>query len=155
MIFRGPRRLAAVSTTQTVARPGRIRRRVRHLPAGLLGCGLALAVATVVAGITTGTPGVIGAVVGVVGVAASYVLSGLAVAWADSISPQLTMPVALTTYAVKFILLGVVLIQFGGSTWPGLHPMAFSILGAVVAWNVAHFWWVTHAKIPYVEIDPQ
>lgn len=144
-----------MSTTQTAARPGRIRRRARHLPAGLLGCGLALAVATVVAGITTGTPGVIGAAVGVVGVAASYVLSGLAVAWADSISPQLTMPVALTTYAVKFILLGVVLIQFGGSTWPGLHPMAFSILGAVVAWNVAHFWWVTHAKIPYVEIDPQ
>jgi hypothetical protein len=144
-----------VSVTQTLARRGRIRRRVKHLPAGLLGCGLALVVAVVVAGITRGTPGVIGATVGVVGVAASYVLSGLAVAWADSISPQLTMPVALTTYAVKFTLLGVVLIQFGGSTWPGLHPMAYSILGAVVAWNVAHFWWVTHAKIPYVEIDPQ
>jgi hypothetical protein len=144
-----------VSATQTLPRPGRIRKRVRHLPAGLLGCAVALAVATVVAGITRGTPGVIGATIGVVGVAASYVLSGLAVAWADSISPQLTMPVALTTYAVKFILLGIALIQFGGSTWPGLHPMAFSIIGAVVAWNVAHFWWVTHAKIPYVEIDPQ
>jgi hypothetical protein len=144
-----------VSVTQTAPRPGRIRRRVRHLPAGLFGCGLALVVAAIVAGVTRGTPGVIGAAVGVVGVAVSYVLSGLAVAWADAISPQLTMPVALTTYAVKFTLLGVVLIQFGGSTWPGLRPMAFSILGAVVAWNVAHFWWVTHAKIPYVEIDTQ
>jgi hypothetical protein len=144
-----------VSVTQTLPRRGRIRRRVKHLPAGLVGCAAALAVAGVVAGITRGTPGLIGAAVGVVGVAVSYVLSGLAVAWADSISPQLTMPVALTTYAVKFTLLGVVLIRFGGSTWPGLHPMAFSILGAVVAWNAAHFWWVTHAKIPYVEIDPQ
>jgi hypothetical protein len=144
-----------VSVTQTAPRPGRIRRRVRHLPAGLLGCGLALVVAVVVAGVTSGTPGVIGAAVGVTGVALSYVVSGLAVAWADSIAPQLTLPVALTTYAVKFTLLGVVLIQFGSSSWPGLHPMAFSILGAVVAWNVAHLWWVIHAKIPYVEIDPQ
>jgi hypothetical protein len=144
-----------VSVTQTAPRRGRIRRRARHLPAGLLGCGLAFVVAIVIAGVISGTPGIIGAAVGVAGVALSYVLSGLAVAWADSISPRLTMPVALTTYAVKFILLGVVLIRFGSSTWPGLHPMAFSIIGAVVAWNVAHFWWVTHAKIPYVEIEPQ
>jgi hypothetical protein len=64
------------------------------------------------------------------------------------------MPVALTTYAVKFIVLGVVLVTFAGGTWQGLHPMAFSIIAAVVGWNVAHFWWITHAKIPYVQIEP-
>jgi ATP synthase protein I len=144
-----------MSVTQTATRSGRIRRRVRHLPAGLLGCGVALVASLVVAGVTRGTPGALGAAVGVVGVAVSYVLSGLAVAWADAISPQLTMPVGLTTYAVKVVLLGVVLVGYGGSTWPGLHPMAYAIIAAVVAWNVAHFWWVTHAKIPYVEIEPQ
>jgi hypothetical protein len=133
----------------------RIRRRLRHLPAGLSGCGAVFVVATGVGAITHGAAGALGAAVGVVGVAVSYVLSGLAVAWSDSISPQLTMPVALTTYLVKIVVLGVVLVRFAGGTWPGLHPMAFSIIAAVVGWNVAHFWWVTHAKIPYVEIEPQ
>jgi hypothetical protein len=141
-------------TTSTRPR-GRIRRRLNHLPAGLLGTGLVLVFAVPIAAITRGTPGALGAAIGVVGVAVSYVLSGLAVAWADSISPQLTMPVGLVTYAVKFSLLGVLLIAFGGSNWPGLHPMAFAIIAAVVGWNAAHLWWITHARIPYVEIDQQ
>ncbi len=48
-----------------------------------------------------------------------------AVAWADTVNPQLTMPVGLTTYAVKFAVLGVVLVAFSDSTWPGLHPMSW------------------------------
>src|SRR5262249_52160744 len=79
---------------------------------------------TVVAGVTRGAPGALGAAIGVVGVAVSYVLSGLAVAWADAISPQLTMPVGLTTYAVKVVLLGVVLVGYGGRPRPGPHPTA-------------------------------
>jgi hypothetical protein len=134
---------------------GRIRRRLNHLPAGLLGTALVLVFAVPIAAITRGPQGALGATVGVVGVALSYVLSGLAVAWADSISPQLTMPVGIATYAVKFSLLGVLLIAFGDSTWSGLHPMAFAILAAVLGWNAGHIWWAAHARIPYVEIDPQ
>jgi hypothetical protein len=142
--------------TATTSRPrGRIRRRLNHLPAGLLGTALVLVFAVPIAGITRGASGAIGAAIGVVGVALSYVLSGLAVAWADSISPQLTMPVGIATYAVKFSLLGVLLIGFGDSSWPGLHPMAYAILAAVLGWNAGHIWWAAHARIPYVEIDPQ
>jgi hypothetical protein len=139
----------------TTSPPGRIRRRLNHLPAGLLGTGLVLVLAVPIAAITRGGPGALGAAIGVIGVAVSYVLSSLAVAWADSISPQLTMPVGLATYAIKFSLLGVLLMAFGGSTWPGLHAMAFSIIAAVIGWNAAHLWWITHARIPYVEIDQQ
>jgi hypothetical protein len=144
-----------MTTTATARRPGRIRRRLNHVPAGLLGCAIVLVGAVVIGGLTRGAPGASGAAVGVVGVAVSYLLSGLAVAWADSINPQLTMPVGLTTYAVKFTLLGVVLVTFGDSTWPGLHSMAYGILAAVLGWNAAHIWWAVRARIPYVEIDPQ
>jgi hypothetical protein len=140
--------------TTTTSPRGRIRRRLNHLPAGLLGCGVVLVAATVLGGVSKGAPGALGAALGVVGVAVSYVLSGLAVAWADSISSQLTMPVGLAAYATKFSLLGVLLIAFGDSTWSGLHPMAYAILAAVLGWNAAHLWWITHAKIPYVEINP-
>src|SRR4051812_7411153 len=120
-----------MTTIATSPRPGRIRRRLNHLPAGLLGCGVVLVAAVVIAAITRGAPGAVGAAIGVLGVAVSYVLSGLAVAWADSVDPQLAMPVGLATYAIKFSLLGVLLIAFGESGWPGLHPMAFAILAAV------------------------
>ncbi|GAA1813906.1 hypothetical protein HC028_07000 [Planosporangium flavigriseum] len=144
-----------MTSTETVRRPGRIRRRLNHLPAGLIGCAIVLVFAVPVAAITRGPQGALGAAIGVAGVAVSYVLSGLAVAWADSISTQLTMPVGLATYATKFSLLGVLLIAFGDSTWPGLHPMAYAILAAVLGWNAGHIWWAARARIPYVEIDPQ
>jgi hypothetical protein len=147
--------MTGMTGTPTVRPHGRIRRRLNHLPAGLTGCGAVGLGAVVIAAVTSGTAGVLGALIGVVGVAASYTLSGLAVAWADSIGPQLTLPVALGTYVVKFSLLGVVLVAFAGGSWPGLHPMAFTVIATVVGWNVAHFWWITHAKIPYVQIDPQ
>jgi hypothetical protein len=143
-----------VTETRAERRPGRILRRLNHLPAGLSACAVVLVVAVAVAAVTRGTPGVVGAVIGVVGVTASYVLSGLAVAWADSVSPQLTMPVGLATYVVKFSLLGAVLIAFSESDWPGIPPMAFAIIAAVLAWNAGHLWWIMHAKIPYVELDP-
>ncbi|GII20818.1 hypothetical protein [Planosporangium mesophilum] len=144
-----------MTTIATSAGPGRIRRRLNHVPAGLVGCAVVLVAAVPIAAMTHGASGALGAAIGVLGVAVSYVLSGLAVAWADSIDTQLAMPVGLATYAIKFSLLGALLIAVGGSTWPGLHPMAFAILAAVFGWNGAHLWWITHAKIPYVEIDPQ
>src|SRR5215217_4583491 len=94
-----------------------IRRRLNHLPAGLAGCAVVLVGALVVGGVTRGAAGAVGAGIGVVGVAVSYVISGLAVAWADSINPQLVMPVGLATYVIKVVLLGVLLIALSG--WDG------------------------------------
>jgi hypothetical protein len=143
-----------MTTAETTRRPGRIRRRLNHLPAGLLGCAIVLVFAVPIAAIMRGAPGALGAAIGVLGVAVSYVLSGLAVAWADSISTQLTMPVGMATYVIKFSWLALPLLVFGDSTWPGLHPMAFGIIAAVLGWNAGHLWWLAHARIPYVEIDP-
>jgi len=144
-----------MTATMTTRPRGRLRRRLNHVPAGLLGTGVVFVGAVVIAWAVRGEQAALGAAVGAGGVAVSYVLSGLAVAWADTVNPQLTMPVGLTTYAVKFAVLGVVLVAFSDSTWPGLHPMAFTILAAVLGWNAGHLWWAAHAKIPYVDLDPQ
>jgi hypothetical protein len=130
-----------------------IRRRLNHLPAGLVGCAVAFVGALVVGGVTRGTPGALGAGVGVLGVAVSYVISGLAVAWADSVNPQLVMPVGLATYVIKIVLLGAVLIALSGWDGAARSPLAFGILAGVIAWTAAHLWWITHARIPYVEVD--
>jgi hypothetical protein len=109
--------------------------------------------AVVVGAVTRGATGAVGAAIGVIGVAVSYLVSGLAVAGADSINPQLVLPVGLAVYAAKFIVLGVVLVALSQRSWDGLRPMAFAILAAVVGWVAAHMWWITHARIPYLEID--
>jgi hypothetical protein len=133
--------------------PDRLRRRLVHLPAGLLGCAVALAGSVAVGGLMRGVPGAIGAGIGVIGVAVSYVISGLAVAWADSINPQLVLPVGLATYVIKFLLLGVLLIALSGWDGAGRLPLAFGILAGVLAWTAAHLWWIVRARIPYVEVD--
>jgi hypothetical protein len=135
--------------------PGRIRRRLGHVPAGLVGCGVVLVGAVAVGALTRGATGALGAAVGVIGVAVSYLVSGLAVAWADSINPRLVLPVGLAVYAAKFTLLGVVLVALSEWSWEGLRPMALAMLAAVIGWVAAHMWWVTHARIPYVEINPR
>lgn len=138
----------------TIARqPGRVRRRLNHLPAGLLGCGVVLVVAVIAGGVTRGAAGAVGAAIGVVGVAVSYAISGLSVAWADSINPQLVMPVGMAAYIVKFALIGMVLVETTGWQWDGRQPMAFAMLAAVLGWTAAHLWWITHAKIPYVDLE--
>src|SRR5690349_7094322 len=116
-----PAQAAALARARAQAR-ARLKRRLNHVPAGLIGTGSVAVVAITVAAIMRGRPGAAGAVVGAAGVLASYLLSSFVVAWADAISPQLVMPVGMATYFLKFSLLGMVLIGFSGSTWAGTHP---------------------------------
>ena len=138
---------------------GAIRRRLKHLPAGLLGCAVVLVAGAVAGGVWAGTPGLEGAVAGTLLVAASFTVSSVIIAWADSIDPKLVLPVGLMTYALKFTLLGVGLVAALQSTWRGLTPMALAIAGATFAWVVAHacgsgaralpMWnWTTGTKSP-------
>ena len=93
----------------------------------------------------------LGFAVGALLVAASYTVSTLAIAWADSINPQLVFPVGVATYIIKFSLLGVLLIRFSGTTWPGWIPMAVGIVTAVLVWSAAQIWWTVRTAHPYVQ----
>jgi hypothetical protein len=129
------------------------RKRLRHLPAGLAASGVLLVVGAVVGFMLRGWAGVAGAAAGVALVATSYVLSTLAVAWADSVNPRLIMPVGLATYVVKVILIGVGMAAISSTDWAGFVPMGIAVMAAAVGWIVAQAWWTWHARIPYVEID--
>jgi hypothetical protein len=129
------------------------RKRLRHLPAGLLASGVLLVAGVVVGAALRGWAGAAGAAAGVVLVAASYVLSTLAVAWADSVNPRLIMPVGLGTYVLKVVLIGVAMAAIAGTGWAGLVPMGIAVMVAAVGWIVAQAWWTWHARIPYVDIE--
>lgn len=134
-------------------RAGAIRGRLGHLSAGLATCAVLAVAAPLVAGAVAGWPGALGALAGVALVAVNYTISGVAVAWADSVNTALVLPVGMATYAVKFTLLGVALVALLGTGWPGLPSMGMSILAATLAWTVAHTWWAVRARIPYVDPD--
>lgn len=140
----------------TAARPvrrGALRRRLRHLPAGLAATGVLLVVAVPVAGWLRGPAGAAGVAAGILLVAASFVFSSLCVAWADSIDPQLVLPVGLGGYAIKATLLGVCLVLLLDTGWAGLPAMGVGVLMATLTWIGAQLWWTLRAKIPYVQFD--
>jgi hypothetical protein len=128
-------------------------RRLRHLPAGLLGSAAVLVVAVPVAALYRGGAGAAGAAAGVCLVAAGYTASSLVVAWVDAVRRPLVMQAALATYVVKFVLLGLGMAALARTGWTGLAPMGFAIIAAVVAWTSAQAWWTVRAKIPYVDFS--
>jgi len=127
-------------------------KRLRHLPSGLIATAVLLVVGVPVGALLRGGPGAAGAAAGVGLVAASYVIGSLVIALADSVDPRLVLPAGLTTYALKFTLIGVIMSAISATGWPGLEPMGVAVLASALAWIVAQSWWTWHARIAYVEL---
>jgi membrane associated rhomboid family serine protease len=127
-----------------------VRERLRHLPVTLAVCALVAALATAVGGLAGGGAGAVGALTGVALVVLSYVLSSLAIAWADSVNPQLVFPVGMVAYLTKFTFLGLVMVALLGSTWSGITAHAMGIVAGVVAWTGTQIWWVSTKGRPRI-----
>jgi hypothetical protein len=141
-------------TTRVVTGPrpaGEWTRRLRHLPVPLLALAGVLVVGGVIGALVRGPVGVAGVAAGTALVAVSYVLSSLAIAWADRVNPRMVLPVGLTAYAVKFLLFGLLMIAVSAKDWPGLVPMGIAIVVAALTWSAAQAGWTWKARIPYVE----
>ncbi|SDY67006.1 hypothetical protein SAMN05444365_10361 [Micromonospora pattaloongensis] len=132
-----------------------MRARLRHLPVPLMVSAVLLVIVAAVGWALDGGAGAAGGAAGVALVAVSYVLSSLALAWADSVSPRLVLTVGLVTYMLKFGLLGAAVFAVAATGWAGLRMTAIGIIVGTVAWVVAQVWWTAKAKIPYVEIEPK
>jgi ATP synthase protein I len=130
-----------------------MKKRLTHLPSGLLASAVLLVLGVVVGAALRGGAGAAGAAAGVLLVATSYTVSSVVIAWADSIDPRLVLPVGLLTYILKFTLIGVVMAGLAASHWAGLTAMGVSIIAAVLGWTIAQSVWTWRARIPYVEID--
>ncbi|MCM0675465.1 hypothetical protein NCC78_12305 [Micromonospora phytophila] len=122
--------------------------RLRHLPVLLAATGLLTMGAALVGALTGGAQAALGAALGVGVTAASYTLTTVVLAWADSVNPQLVLPFGLGLYAAKFTLLGVVMAGVASTGWDGLVPLCLGIAAGVVVWTAVHIWWLTtvHAR---------
>ncbi len=131
--------------------PG-LRGRLRHLPSGLRASAVLLAVGLVAGAVWGGVAGAGGAALGVALVAASFAGSSVVIAWADSVNPQLILPVGLMTYVVKFTVIGFACAALAATGWSGLPAFGVSVIAATLTWVTAQAWWTWHAKIPYVDV---
>jgi hypothetical protein len=128
-------------------------RRLRHLPSGLIASAVLMVLGVVLGAVLRGGAGAAGAAAGVLLVAASYTVSSLVIAWADSVRPALIMPIGLLTYAVKFTLIGILMAVIAGTGWAGLPAMGVGVIAGALGWTTAQAVWTWRARIPYVEID--
>ncbi|MEU1889497.1 hypothetical protein [Micromonospora sp. WMMD987] len=117
--------------------------RLRHLPVLLVASAVLGAVAALVGAVTGGGAAAAGAAAGVAVTVLSYTLSTVVLAWADAINPQLVLPLGLGLYAVKFTVLGVVMVAVASTGWDGLVPLCVGIAAGVVVWTGVHIWWLT------------
>ncbi|MEU7761466.1 hypothetical protein [Micromonospora aurantiaca (nom. illeg.)] len=122
--------------------------RLRHLPVLLAAVVVLAAAAAVAGGVWRGADGALGAAAGVAVTAASYTLTTVVLAWADSKDPQLVLPFGLGLYVAKITALGGVMVLVASTGWPGLIPFALGIAAGVVVWTGVHVWWLTtvHAR---------
>jgi len=129
-----------------------MRKRLRHLPSGLIATAVLLVVGVPVGALLRGGAGAAGAAAGVGLVAVSYVIGSVVIAWADSLDPRLVLPAGLMTYVLKFTLIGVIMAAISTSGWSGLVPMGVAVLVSALGWIVAQSWWTWHARVAYVEL---
>lgn len=134
--------------------PGALRRRLPYLRVTLPASAVLLLVGVVAGAVVAGGAGAAGVAAGVALVVLSYLVSGLSVAWADSVHPRLIFPVGLGTYATKIVLLGLVMWGIARTGWSGLAPMGAAIIAAVLVWTVSHLVWAVRSPLPYVEPAP-
>lgn len=130
-----------------------IRRRLRHLPPAFYAWAGVTPLLLIFGGVWRAMPGLLGAAAGALLVAASFAVSSLAVAWAETVALRMVLPVALFTYALKFTALGVAFAAVARTEWAGLAPMGIAVIGAAVAWLTGQVIWTFTAKIPYIELQ--
>jgi hypothetical protein len=131
-----------------------VRKRLQHLPTALVAMGILLVVVAPLAGWRDGVTGVLGALAGVALVTSSYTLSSLIIAGTDLRARHLLLPVAMSTYVLKFTLIGVVMWIVSSTGWGGLPWLGVLVIAGTLVWITAQAVWVWRAKIPYVEIEP-
>jgi hypothetical protein len=125
---------------------------MNHLPVGLKVSAVIFVVTVAGAAVFSGLNGALGAAAGVGIVVASFTVSSLVIAWADSVHPTLVLPVGMFAYILKFTAIGFAMAAIVASGWNGLAALGVGVAVATIGWATAQAWWVWHAKIPYVDV---
>jgi ATP synthase protein I len=122
------------------------------LRSGLTGVALAAPFALGLSGGLAGWRGAISAAVALALVAGFFLVSMVLVERANTVGPALTLPVALAVYGTKIVILGVIVFGTDAVTHLNIPAFAWSVVGATLAWLVAHAVGVWRTQMLYVEI---
>lgn len=124
---------------------------MKFLPFMLMSSAVLAAAGGVVGFIHSGLSGAAGVSSGVAFIALAYALSTMFIVWVERKNRPLMLPAALGAYGFKLVALIVVLQSL--REWDGVRPMVFGVAAAALVWIVAQMWWISHAKIPYVDLS--
>lgn len=105
----------------------------------------------VLAAVFAGGRAVAGAALGIGIVAAFFLTSTVIVARVGRTNPKAVMVTALVVYAIKVLLLGIVLVLMPRDGVFDTRWMAGAVAVGVIAWMAAHLRYVWTAKIFYVD----
>jgi ATP synthase protein I len=118
------------------------------IPTGLVGL-VAIALSTAVAGLE----GLVGSTFGVALAAVFFASSLIAVGRVARSNPIMMMNVAMLTYLVKILALGILLVLLRDTTAFDTKAFAWSILVCALVWTAAEVRVLARLKILYVEPD--
>lgn len=118
--------------------------------------GLLLAV---VAALTGGSAAALGALVGTVLVVSVFAFGSLAVNLVATVMPAAALMVALLTYTLQVVVMGLAFVALNGS---GLLDdqidrawLAGTVIAGTLAWLVAHIVLATTRRIPVYDLTPR
>jgi hypothetical protein len=122
-----------------------------HVRAGLLTTGGLAVLGVPLAWLVRDARAAAWVLAGLALVALFFSVSAYAVAAAGRVADSLTLPVALGTYLIKVVLLGVLLVTVRDQPW--LDPRAFglSVVAGTFAWTAVHARRVWTGQIYYVD----
>ncbi|WP_134322512.1 hypothetical protein [Cumulibacter soli] len=125
-----------------------------HLRPALLATAALAVVGAVIAGAFFDSAALWGVILGFVIVAAFFVISSLAVAWAGKRDDRLTLPAALGAYLIKLSVLGVVLISMPIDGAIDVKAMAIAVVVGVLLWSAMQVLYVVRKRQFYVDYHP-
>jgi len=109
------------------------------------------AIAAIAALFAVGGKGVIAAVFATAVVLVFFGIGQIAIGRISRTNPLMMMNMALFTYMVQIVLLGVVLFLFKDTEAFDTQVFGLTILGATLVWVASQVWVFTRLKIAYVE----
>jgi ATP synthase protein I len=110
-------------------------------------------VAVVVAQLTTGGGGALGAVIGTLLVAVFFSISVVAISYAARVSPQMMAIAAMVSYLVKVIVIMAMLVTFGDTTLWNPQVFAWTVVVCTIVWTGFEVRAFVKTKMLYV--DPE
>ena len=126
---------------------------VRIVRGAVVATALVAPVALVVAGLVAGGRGVLGAALGLALAAAFFSVTVVAVGAAGRSSPDLMLPVALIVFALKMMVVGLLLFLLRGTTAFDHAAFALSVVLGACTYLAAEMRLALRSRVPYVVTD--